>query len=189
MNSAYTPSASNTGGTPPTARPPQGKSISDDLTEAQYLHLQAANAKAAIKETLTDFGRSMGGVVDPRALTGEHPWLALAGAAVAGFAAGAVLMPSKEQRALKRLAEFERALGLRPPKRDTGTDSQSSDDTTATGKPVKKGLLASLAGDLIRSVGPALASALTAGMATEATEQAQSNVGGNGTDPTTSAPK
>lgn len=48
--------------------------------------------------------------MDPKAWAQEHPWIAIGAAAVAGFAATAALVPSKEEQALKKLASIERAL-------------------------------------------------------------------------------
>jgi len=150
---------------PPTARPPQGKSVSKEQSEAVFLQEQAANAKAAFKQTLNEVTHGLANGVDPRAWTAEHPWVAVATAAAAGFAAASFLIPSKEEQALKRLAAFERALGLRQDGKSYRTTPENGADTSPTGKPEKKGFLPSIASELIRSMGPALASALTAGAA------------------------
>lgn len=128
-----------------------------------FLKEQAANAKAAIKQALGDFGKGLGHGVDPRAWTQEYPWISLGAAAVAGFVAASALVPSKEQQALKRLARIEKALH---PEQHPATHERVESD----GKKVeKKGFLAAITGDLIKAVGPALASALTAGMTAQAT--------------------
>src|SRR5205814_1834530 len=65
MNSGNPTSATNTAATPQTAPPPREK-LTSELTEAQYLQEQAANAKAALKQTLTDFGQHLAAGADQR---------------------------------------------------------------------------------------------------------------------------
>ena len=52
-----------------------------------------------------------------------HPWATLGAAAVAGFAAAATVVPSKEQQALRKLQALEEALEDRanPDRRDGGS--------------------------------------------------------------------
>jgi len=57
-----------------------------------------------------DIKAKLGQGVDPKAWAREHPWVTIGAAAVAGFAATAALVPSKEEQALKKLAAIERAL-------------------------------------------------------------------------------
>jgi len=61
---------------------------------------------------LKDLKAKLGQGVDPKAWAKEHPWIAVGAAAVAGFAATAALVPSKEEQALKKLAAIERALNV-----------------------------------------------------------------------------
>ena len=140
-----------------------------------FLREQAANAKAALKQAIGEFGRGLGHGVDPRAWTQQYPWMTLGAAAVAGFVAASAVIPSKEQQALKHLERIEKA--LHPEQHEPKHERVESD-----GKKVeKKGFLAAIAGDLIKAVGPALASALTAGMTAQATTEAA--VDGNGHAP------
>jgi hypothetical protein len=57
-----------------------------------------------------DFTGGMGKSADPRKWAQAHPWISVASATVAGFAAATVVVPSKEEQALKKLAAIERAL-------------------------------------------------------------------------------
>jgi len=144
-------------GPSPSVQLPKDKSLS----EAMYLKEQSANAKAAIKNALTDFGKGLGHGVDPRAWTQEYPWMSVGAAAILGFVAASAVIPSKEEQALKRLARIEKA--LHPEKQEA-----KHERVETHGKKVeKKGLLASMAGDFIRAVGPAVVSAITAGMTTQ----------------------
>jgi hypothetical protein len=169
MNSDKKNNDAISAGPSPTAQLPKDKSQS----EAMFLKEQAANAKAALKQALGDFGKGLGHGVDPRAWTQQYPWMSLGAAAIAGFVAASAVIPSKEDQALKRLARIEKA--LHPEQHEPKHDRVESD-----GKKVqKKGFLAAITGDLIKAVGPALASALTAGM----TAQATTDPGGNGHSP------
>jgi len=84
-------------------------------SESAYLNQQATSAKQAFKQTLGEIGSGIGRGVSPAAWTGEHPWVMLSSAVVAGFVAAAVAVPSKEQAAMRKLAELERALHPQPP--------------------------------------------------------------------------
>ena len=48
-------------------------------------------------------------------LTRQYPWLTLGASTVAGFVATSLLVPSKEDQALKKLAKIERALNPAAP--------------------------------------------------------------------------
>ena len=109
MNSDSASSATNSATTQP-AKPPKPRA---PRTELEFLQQQADDARAAVARTFHEIGGGLGRSVDVRAWTGEHPWAAMSSAAVAGFAAVALLVPSKRGRALRRLAEIERALQTR----------------------------------------------------------------------------
>ena len=78
------------------------------MSESEFLEKQAHNAQVAIGNVLQDLKAKLGQGVDPKAWAREHPWMAVGAAAVAGFAATAALVPSKEEQALKKLASIER---------------------------------------------------------------------------------
>jgi hypothetical protein len=172
MNSDKNNSAKISAAPLQTVQLPKDKSQS----EAMFLKEQSANAKAAIKQAIGDFGRGLGHGVDPRAWTQQYPWMSLGAAAVAGFVAASAVVPSKEQQALKRLERIEKA--LHPEQHEPKHERVESD-----GKKVeKKGFLSAIAGDLIKAVGPALASALTAGMTAQATTEAATDGNGHAPD-------
>lgn len=85
----------------------------ETLSEADYLDQQAQAAKDAIAKTLGEIKNDLASVVDPHRLTHDHPFVALGAAAVAGFAAAAVLVPSKEQQSLRKLAALHRSLNAK----------------------------------------------------------------------------
>jgi len=193
MTYANETSASGSATTRPTAPSPKAKSTSEvkkelkDLSEADFLTAQQANAKAAIARTLREMKEDLANAANLRQVHEQHPWMTTAGAAVAGFVAATLLVPSKEETALKKLARWEKA--LRAAEGRTESQVAAAVSSEGDGKPQvkneKKGLFASIATELIRTVGPGIASALTAAMAAKgATEQAEA--GGNGyagTDP------
>jgi hypothetical protein len=153
-------------------RPPQGKSLS----ESAFLQEQAANAKAAIAQALSDAKNALAEGVSIREWTARYPWIALGGAAVAGFVAASTLIPTKEQQALKKLAEYERALHPERFERQKREKDQETElDEHGKIKNKKPGMMQTIISELIRSVGPALASSLTAGLATQAQQPETSN--------------
>ena len=78
--------------------------------EAAFLRKQEQDAKEAISRVLGVMTTDLKAGADPRAWTREYPWLSLGAATVAGFVAACAMVPTKEQSALKKLAEIERAL-------------------------------------------------------------------------------
>ena len=177
MSSASTSNANNSGATPPSVRPPQGKSLS----ESAFLQEQAANAKAAIAQTLADAKDALAEGVSIREWTARYPWIAVGGAAVAGFVAATTLVPTKEQQALKKLAAYERALHPERFEKRKAEKDETEVDEHGKVKKKKPGMMQTIVSELIRSVGPALASSLTAGMATQAQQQQPESSDGNGT--------
>src|SRR6185295_5032959 len=99
MSSPQDSSATRSAGPVATVPPPPAKSKS----EADLLHEEAANAKAAFKQTLGEIFGGLGNGVSPAKWTEEHPWVMLTGATVAGFTAACIAVPSKQQSAINRL--------------------------------------------------------------------------------------
>jgi len=137
MSSANESNATPSGAPVATAPPPRAASKS----EADYLKEQAANAKAALKQTLGEIAGGFGTGVSPAKWTEEHPWAMLAGATVAGFTAACVAVPSKQQSALNRLRDLEAALRPPPEKHHESNGKKSE----------KKGIVAIIVAELIRA--------------------------------------
>jgi hypothetical protein len=108
-------------------------------------------------QTLREIGAGLGRSADVRGWTAEHPWAALSTAAAAGFATTVVLIPSKRGRALRRLAEIEKALHPAP-------ESAPSTASPEPGPAVPKPTLASM---LLRELAKTLVG-LAFGAASEA---------------------
>lgn len=100
-----------------------------------------------------------------------HPWATLGAAAVAGFVAAHVMVPSEEERALKRLKKIEEALMPTPP---APTNGDTVDPRARRGG----GFLSGLAGQVLMAVQPVLMSAITAGV-TAKTVKEDTPTGGN----------
>lgn len=101
----------------------------------------------------------LGQGTNPAAWAHEYPWITVGAAAVAGFAAAATLVPSKEQQALKRLARIERALHPPAPRADHGNGNGDSK------KEEHGGMLSTILHEAIAVLRPALVSLMTAGLA------------------------
>jgi hypothetical protein len=134
------------------------------LSETQYLQRQAQQAKDAIGRTLSLITSNLGHSADPRAWTREHPWLTLGAAAIGGFTAVTLVVPTKEQRVLRRLAAIERAVAPKPPQVVIAKDG---DDQTEE-HPAKHGVLHGLFNEVLKAVRPAVMSAITAGITAKA---------------------
>jgi hypothetical protein len=146
------------------------------LGEAEFLQKQAADAKAAIGAVFNDIKRDLTQGVDPRGWMQVAPWTTLAVAAVAGFAAAAVAVPSKEEQTLKRLKKIEEALNPKP----RPVDAAVNGDHVRKVESGHGSFLAGLAGQVLRSVQPVLMSALTAGITAKTVEKDEPT---GGTDP------
>ena len=79
-------------------------------SEADLLKEEADRAREAIGKTIGDLKASLGRLADPHRLTHDHPFIAVGAAAVAGFAAAATMIPSRQQQAMRTLAAIEKAL-------------------------------------------------------------------------------
>jgi hypothetical protein len=136
-------------------------------SEAAFLQQQADEARKALNAAFGNLSRSLRDGVDPKGWTKEHPWAMVAGAAVAGFAAAAAFVPSKEEQALRRLAKIEKAL---MPKRAKGA-GQIDDSEDGGAKDFAKGrtgFLGAIGRQVLETIKPALMSALTAGITAKA---------------------
>ncbi|HZL33870.1 MAG TPA: hypothetical protein VFC78_01090 [Tepidisphaeraceae bacterium] len=144
------------------AQAPSPATPSKTLSEAQYLEQQQAAAKSAISNAFSDVRAELLKTADPRVWVKSHPWMMVASAAVAGFTAAAVAVPSKEQQALKKLESIERALyGAR----SNGHSRHGPAEAENDGKSKKEGgFLNTLLHELVGAVKPAIISLLTAGM-------------------------
>src|SRR5437016_9533541 len=78
-----------------------------ESSEADFLTLQQEHAKAAIGRVVSEIKGALAEGADPRAWVQQYPWATLGASAVAGFVAATMLIPSREQQALKKLAEIE----------------------------------------------------------------------------------
>ena len=141
------------------------------MSEAEFLQRQAEEAAKAISQVFGEFSRSLRDGVDPKAWTKEHPWAMVAGATVAGFAAAAMFVPSKEEQALRKLIAMEKALMPRGSRRgtrevdgqDPGEDGGAKDFSKG-----RTGFLGAIGRQVLETIKPALMSALTAGITAKA---------------------
>ena len=151
-------SASSSATTSTTGQKGNDPSRKDDskLSESEYLEKQAKDAQAAISQVFQDIKAKLGQGVDPKAWAREHPWVTIGAAAVAGFAATAALVPSKEEQALKKLAAIERAL-------NAGREKVESNGDGKHGKG-GGGMLSTILSEAVGLLKPALASFVAAQM-------------------------
>ena len=139
------------------------------MSDAKYLQDQAEAAKDAMGRAWSEFMTGMGKSADPRQWAKAHPWVTMASATVAGFAAASTLVPSKEEQALKKLAAIERALRI---------DGHSKRESNGNGtKEPKEGFLTRLMKEAFAAAGPILANILTAQMKPPPAPEQPSNAG------------
>jgi hypothetical protein len=129
-------------------------------SESAFLTQQAADAKAAIARVTEEIKNDLAQGVDPRAWMQVAPWTTLAAGAVAGFVAAAMVVPSKEQQALRRLRRMEKAMRLddEPTAGRNGHDRDAARDVKAAAKP---STLGALLGSVVSALQPVLMTALS----------------------------
>lgn len=132
----------------------------EQMSETDFLAEQANAAKEAVARTAQELIGKLGQNADPRELAKQHPWMSIAAAAVSGFAAAAIAVPSKEQQAMRRLSRLERTLNMH---RDQEHDEEDRGARQyASGR---SSFWGGMAQQVLEAVKPALLSALTAGIA------------------------
>jgi hypothetical protein len=156
----------------PQARPnaDRPQPLHPESSEADYLTLQQEHAKAAIGRVVGEMKTALAEGANPVEWAKQYPWATLGASAVAGFVAATMLIPSREQQALKKLAEIERALNPEPRRRaererDEHPDSVDGKAGADGYKSGRQSFMTALLGEAIKAVRPALISLLTAGVA------------------------
>lgn len=144
------------------------------VSETQYLAGQAELAKRAMARAWEQVASGFAQGLSVGAWTREHPWVAVGTAATAGFAAGVSLIPSKQEQALHKLAELQRALNA---DHNGDTDTSSSDEAPRSDKRASAGsnLLSIALRELVRGLGPVVGSAISAAVVANTTDTAAQN--------------
>ena len=159
----------------PQARPnaDRPQALHPESSEADYLTLQQEHARAAIGRVVNELKGALAEGANPAQWAQQYPWATLGASAVAGFVAASLLVPSREQQALKKLAEIERALNPQPRRRaererDEHPDSVDGKAGADDYKVGRQSFMTALMGEAIKAVRPALVSLLTAGVTAKA---------------------
>ena len=164
----------------PQARPNEDRPqpLHPESSEADFLTLQQEHAKAAIARVMSEMKTALAEGANPTQWLHQYPWATLGASAVAGFVAASMLIPSREQQALKKLAEIERALNPEPRRRaererDEHPDSVDGKAGADAYKSGKQSFMTALMGEAIKAVRPALISLLTAGVTAKASKPSE----------------
>lgn len=150
-----------------------------EASEADFLTLQQEHAKAAIGRAVSELKNALAQGADPRHLMKQYPWMTLGASAVAGFLATSMLVPSKEEQALKKLAAIEKALNPPPPRRSEPPEDVGSVDGkrgTQDYKSGRSGMLTAIMGELIGAIKPAVISLLTSGVTASAVKPTEAEM-------------
>lgn len=149
--------------------PPPGKP-DGQLSDSEFLARQADEAMKAMARTWAEMKGGLGAGANPVEWAKQYPWVTLGAGAVAGFVATALLVPSKEDQALRKLAKIERALNPEPRHREP---PRTNGDRDERDRKQGGGLMYMLGRELIKAVQPAVVSLLTAGVTAKATKPSQ----------------
>jgi hypothetical protein len=148
--------------TPPDKPPRNG------LNEAEYLAREAGDAKDAIARTLDEMRASLKAAGDVRAWARTYPWTTLGAAAATGFLVAAALAPSRRRRDKEDAALQERIL----------TDEQIAArlrQLAAEDGRRGEGPLHTIIASLVKTLGPAVQSAVTAAILAKEAPHASPN--------------
>jgi hypothetical protein len=140
------------------------------LSESEFLRLQAEQAKVNVQRALNDAKAALAKGIDPRPVARKHPWISIASAAVAGFVAAVVAIPSKEEMEVRRAERLRRAMNPDPP-RPPAAATNGKDQKAAE----KISLGALLVKELIQLIRPVLMAAITASVKAGANPPVASN--------------
>lgn len=102
-----------------------------------------------------------------------HPWATLGAAAVAGFAAAGVVVQSKEQQALNRLAKLEAALDVNA--KNGNSHGETKRPTSRSDQPTLFTRLASMALHASQPLITSLIAGVTASMTAQPAPAAEQN--------------
>jgi len=150
-----------------------------ESSEADFLTLQQEHAKAAIGRAVSELKNALAQGADPRHLMKQYPWMTLGASAVAGFLATSMLVPSKEEQALKRLAAIEKALNPPSPRRSEPPEDVGSVDGKRGAQDYKSGrsgMLTAILGEVVGAIKPALISLLTSGVTASAVKPTEAEM-------------
>lgn len=153
------------------------------VTEADYVAEQAAQAKAAIGTVIGDMKAALAGSMDLREWTRQYPWIVTASAAVAGFAAGMMVTPSKEE-SFKDMWEsikdkFTPDVSTKPE-----VNARTVADQPAQGD--KPSWFSVVLREVLKAVGPTIGGMLTGALASQPAHDEDGHAG-NGHHPQPSA--
>jgi len=105
--------------------------------------------------------------VNPIAWASSHPWIAVATAAVGGFVAATQIVPSRDEQMLKKLEKIQEALTGQTKRERERAAARVEEQLDPAAKPEKKSrsFLSVIGTEVIKYLGPALSSALSAAVA------------------------
>jgi ElaB/YqjD/DUF883 family membrane-anchored ribosome-binding protein len=132
------------------------------MTDSAYLAEEGRAARAAMSKALANLKHHAAGIADVRPIVKKHPWLTLATAATAGFVAVSTL-PTKEEKALKKLAELHRLLN--PSVNSSGDPSEKGNGHAPHPPDEGPSILRTIMRHLINIMAPMISSAVTAAFA------------------------
>jgi hypothetical protein len=203
-SSATTSATAPTKGAPGTKQgdkpkgPAEQAADREKAPEADYLTRQQTDARAANTAVIGDMKRAAAQGADVREWTRLHPWAMVGGAAVAGLAAGLILMPgkSKKHQADNAVEDFfgqhweairNKLNGLSPAgaaaaaaAATAATSTAAAQAQAAEAQPAGKSFLGNLVGEVLKVVGPTIGGIVSGAFAGNAQADDDKPHDGNG---------
>lgn len=146
------------------------------MTEADYLTRQQEQAKSAIGAVIADMKSAAFSALDVKEWTRQHPWVVSGVAAAAGFAAGMLLTPGKDETFKKFWEEKWESI------KDRLTPAPAPETASRLGAPPppQRSTLGALLSEALKVIGPSLGALLSGVIAGEQVKDEVVQHGGNG---------
>jgi hypothetical protein len=171
MNSENNPSASSSATTSPGGQHkpehPDPRDPKKEVNEADYITREAELAKAAISGVIKDMKQALAQGTDVREWTRQHPLIVTGSAIAAGFIAGMLVTPTKEDT-YKNF--FEEKWEYLRDKFTPPTTATAAVGTEAPPKPVqeeKGSVVSTIIREAIKAIGPTIGGLITAALASQ----------------------
>jgi ElaB/YqjD/DUF883 family membrane-anchored ribosome-binding protein len=186
MNSENKPNVYDSGTTSTTEptrdakphEPPELKNV----PEADYLTQQQDKAREAMGGVVADMKKALAEGADVREWTRQHPWILAGTATVAGFVAGMLVVPPKQESFKDYFEEkwesFKDAMTPTPPATPAGVSPEAA--PRAAAQPQQPSMLGGLIREVLKVVGPTIGGLITGAIAGQQQGQQADGHDGNG---------
>jgi len=179
MNSENNPSASSSATTSPGGQHkpehPDPRDPKKEINEADYITREAELAKAAISGVIKDMKQALAQGADVREWTRQHPLIVTGSAIAAGFIAGMLVTPSKEETYKSFFEEKWEHLREKFTPPTTATASVGAEAPPKPQQEEKGSVVSTIIREAIKAIGPTIGGLITGALANQQPDPPQDN--------------